>query len=68
MPAARHRPTSASLVAGGEDLGTGLHLARLWRRRAGLVSELHDRPAHPTASQDVEVAMFGTPVRPAARS
>jgi ABC-type lipoprotein export system ATPase subunit len=67
MLAALDGPTSGTITIDGEVLGTSRHLARLRRQRVGIVFQLHNLLTHLTGSQNVQVAMFGTHRRPAAR-
>ncbi len=58
--AALDTPTSGRIVVAGRDLATMRHLDRYRRETVGLVFQLHNLLPHLTASQNVEVAMFGT--------
>jgi putative ABC transport system ATP-binding protein len=65
--AALERPDRGELTVNGHDLMRERQLNRYRRHDVGLVFQLHNLLPHISAAQNVEVAMFGTGRRPAAR-
>jgi putative ABC transport system ATP-binding protein len=60
--AALDRPTSGIIRVGGADLAKERDLPGYRRRHIGLVFQLHNLLPQLSAIQNVEVAMFGTPL------
>jgi putative ABC transport system ATP-binding protein len=61
--AALDRPTSGLIRVNGADLGSMRDLPGYRRRHVGLVFQLHNLLPQLSASQNVEVAMFGAGLR-----
>ena len=61
--AALDRPTSGTVLVGGEDVSRLRRPAAFRREQVGLVFQLHNLLPQLTAAQNVEVAMFGTGLR-----
>jgi putative ABC transport system ATP-binding protein len=54
------RPTSGRVVVNGIDIADGGNLDRFRRNQIGLIFQFHDLLAHLSATQNVEIPMFGT--------
>ncbi len=57
--AALDRPDGGSIVVGGRDLADKLDLNTYRARKVGLIFQLHNLLPTLTASENVQVAMFG---------
>ncbi|MDO8364914.1 MAG: ABC transporter ATP-binding protein [Actinomycetota bacterium] len=66
--AALDRPTAGTVRVNGHDLSGRVHDVNGYRRRIGLVFQLHNLLPHLAAARNVELAMFGTHHSPSERA